>query len=151
MKGGAEITHYDRGQCPLQLQKAVEKINEKLPKVRTIEKIKELKGDGFIKMTVLPAETGWVKAATDVRSLNIVIVTDNYRIANVDKLIQLITEKLKYKERNFLCKFGQQKRIWSLIIIPKNSGTLHFFDQSKESRGYLSFIAGLYDLTVMPT
>ena len=99
IKNEAKVTQQKGRRIPIQLQEQVNEEIEKLLKEGHTEKVHKIQDNVFIQPTVLTVEKDKsVKIALDARALNQSIAKDKYQMPNLDKLIDMIAEKLDEKE-----------------------------------------------------
>ena len=100
MKEVATITQQKGRRIPIQLQIQVDKELNKLLKEGHIENVDKFQDDVFIQLTVITVKKDKsVKIALDARAFNQSIVKDKYQMPNLERLIDMIAEKLDQEEK----------------------------------------------------
>ena len=95
LKENAKIFQQKGSQSPIRLQNAVDSDIKRVFKCGHIEEVNEMKDDEFIQSIVITVKKGqWVKIALDLRALNQAIDKDEYQRPNLEKLLEMVAEKL---------------------------------------------------------
>ena len=152
-KTDAKITQQKGRRIPIQLQKAVDKEIGRLLKEGHIEKINEIKDDVFIQPTVKTVKKDRsVKIALDARALNRAIDKDKYQMPKLEKLLDMVAEKLD--SENGEAWVSSVDMTYAYGQIPLHLLTAkhcNFQIIGGESTGTYRFDTGFYGLSVMPT
>ena len=152
-KSDAKILQQKGRRVPTQLQKAVDEEIGRLLKEGHIEKINEIKDDVFIQPTVITVKKDRsVKIALDARALNQAIEKDKYQMPNVEKLLDMVAEKLDVESGE--AWFSSVDMTYAYGQVPLHLLTAkhcNFQIIGGELTGTYRFVTGLYGLSVMPT
>ena len=149
MKDDLKILQQKGRRIPIQLQSQVDNEIEKLLKEGHIEKVDKIQNDVFIQRTVITVKKDKsVKIALDARALNQSIAKDKCQIPNLDKLIDMITEKLDEKDGELWFSSVDMTYAYGQIPLQELAKRhCNFQIVGRKSTGTYRFTTGFYGLT----